>query len=62
MPIKHFVDANDFFPFKNMKTVGQLLGGIYATTSEKAMAPHPILLPGKSHGRSSLVGCSPWGH
>ena len=43
MPIKHFVDANDFFPFKNMKTVGQLLGGIYATTSEKAMAPHPIL-------------------
>ena len=23
--------------------------------------PTPILLPGKSHGRSSLVGCSPWG-
>ena len=22
----------------------------------------PILLPGKSHGRRSLVGCSPWGH
>ena len=28
---------------------------------EKAMAPTPILLPGKSHGRRSLVGCSPWG-
>ena len=27
MPIKHFVDANDFFSFKNMKTVEQLLGG-----------------------------------
>ena len=22
----------------------------------------PILLPGKSHGQRSLVGCSPWGH
>ena len=21
-----------------------------------------LLLPGKSHGRKSLVGCSPWGH
>ena len=29
---------------------------------EKAMAPHSVLLPGKSHGRRSLVGCSPWGH
>ena len=24
--------------------------------------PTPGLLPGKSHGRRSLVGCSPWGH
>ena len=23
--------------------------------------PAPVLLPGKSHGRRSLVGCSPWG-
>ena len=23
--------------------------------------PTPVLLPGKSHGRQSLVGCSPWG-
>ena len=22
----------------------------------------PVLLPGKSHGRRSLVGCCPWGH
>ena len=22
----------------------------------------PVLLPGKSHGWRSLVGCSPWGH
>ena len=25
------------------------------------MAPTPVLLPGESHGRRSLVGCSPWG-
>ena len=24
--------------------------------------PIPVLLPGKSHGRRSLVGCNPWGH
>ena len=28
----------------------------------KEMAPTPISLPGKSHGQSSLVGYSPWGH
>ena len=22
--------------------------------------PSPVLLPGKSHGQRSLVGCSPW--
>ena len=26
-----------------------------------ARFPAPVLLPGKSHGRRSLVGCSPWG-
>ena len=24
--------------------------------------PTPVLLPGKSHGQRSLVGCSLWGH
>ena len=31
----------------------------YTHLMEKAMAP--VLLPGKSHGRRSLAGCSPWG-
>ena len=26
-----------------------------------SMAPTPVLLPGKSHGQRSLVGCRPWG-
>ena len=25
------------------------------------MAPTPVLLPRKSHGQRSLLGCSPWG-
>ena len=33
----------------------------YPFSLEKAMAPTPVLLPGKSHGWRSLVGCSPWG-
>ena len=32
-----------------------------AKWTDQATAPTPVLLPGKSHGRSSLVGCSPWG-
>ena len=28
---------------------------------EKATAPTPVLLPGRSHGQKSLVGCSSWG-
>ena len=27
---------------------------------ESRWHPTPLLLPGKSHGRRSLVGCSPW--
>ena len=29
---------------------------------EKEMEPTLVLLPGKSRGQRSLVGCSPWGH
>ena len=29
--------------------------------SSRQWHPTPVLLPGKSHGWSSLVGCSPWG-
>ena len=28
----------------------------------KQWHPTPVLLPGKSHGRMSLVGCRPWGY
>ena len=31
------------------------------TSRRRQWQPTPVLLPGKSHGRRSLVGCSPWG-
>ena len=38
---------------------GAMSQGIEATSRQ--WHPTPLLLPGKSHGRKSLVGCSPWG-
>ena len=32
-----------------------------AVRGRRQWHPTPVLLPGKSHGRRSLVGCSPWG-
>src|SRR5574337_672066 len=33
-----------------------------ALNGRRQRHPTPVLLPGKSHGWRSLVGCSPWGH
>ena len=33
----------------------------YVVLCQPNWHPTPVLLPGKSHGRRSLVGCSPWG-
>ena len=32
----------------------------HETMQRRQWHPTPVLLPGKSHGRRSLVGCSPW--
>ena len=37
-----------------------ILGG-YLYRWRRQWHPTPVLLPGKSHGQRSLVGCSPWG-
>ena len=34
----------------------------WGRSSEKEMAAHSSILPGKSHGQRSLVDYSPWGH
>ena len=33
----------------------------YSIIWRRKWQPTPVLLPGKSHGQRSLVGCSPWG-
>ena len=38
------------------------MGKLIYTCWRRQWHPTPVLLPGKSHGRRSLVGCSPWGH
>ena len=43
-------------------SIGNIKAIPFVGSSEKAMASHSsTLAPGKSHGRRSLVGCSPWG-
>ena len=44
----------DFWTF-NVIIMGRVL------TWRRQWHPTPVLLPGKSHGWRSLVGCSPWG-
>ena len=34
---------------------------MYTYIRRRQWHPTPVLVPGKSHGRRSLVGCSPWG-
>ena len=34
----------------------------YEEVQRRQWHPTLVLLPGKSHGQRSLVGCSPWGH
>ena len=38
-----------------------VVGGWGMSKRRRQWHPTPVLLPGKSHGRRSLVGCSPWG-
>ena len=34
---------------------------VTGSTRRRQWQPTPVLLPGKSHGQRSLVGCSLWG-
>ena len=38
-----------------------IIGSSWRQPWRRQWHPTPVLLPGKSHGRRSLVGCSPWG-
>ena len=43
------------------KSGGRAKIGPFQESGRRQWHPTPVLLPGKSHGWRSLVGCSPWG-
>ena len=49
--------------YNGNKQALQLLGckASLSKLQRRQWRPTPVLLPGKSHGQRSLVGCSPWG-
>ena len=60
---------HNFFRFLDPREFGLLIFayvlpwniGLYAILWRRQWQPTPVFLPGKSHGRKSLMGCSPWG-
>ena len=56
--------AGNFRIWNNVDHQGAVSTWFFHTTNDwrRKWQPTPVLLPGKSHGRRSLVGCSPWGH
>ena len=58
--IFHMRDSYVHLSYKHLLSTYYLPGTIHG--SQRRWWHHtPVLLPGKSHGRRSLVGCSPWG-
>ena len=49
------------FSFLLDRDLGMELLGHMVNLWRRQWHPTPVLLPGKSHGWRSLVGCSPWG-
>ena len=49
------------FSFQSQKKGNAKEYSNYCTIALIQWLPTPVLLPGKSHGQRSLVGCSPWG-
>ena len=50
--------------FASLRPLGDSLSlweGLSPSFWRRQWQPTPVLLPGKSHGRRSLVGCRPWG-
>ena len=56
-----------FRNFNSQHVTNLLLDSVFicslgTSAQRRQWHPTPVLLPGKSHGRRSLVGYSPWGH
>ena len=48
--------------FEELSILDHFQGFVAVYFRRRRWHPTPVLLPGKSHGRRSLVGCSPWAH
>ena len=52
----------DLWTQQGKERAGRIESSIDICIPPRQWHPTPVLLPGKSHGWRSLVGCSPWGH
>ena len=52
---------SDLCFIKDQPFVKDRIKNMVSTLQTRQWQPTPVLLPGKSHGWRSLVGCSPWG-
>ena len=53
--LDNILKSRDYFANKDP------FGQSYGFCRRRQWHPTPVLLPGKPHGRRSLMGCSPWG-
>ena len=52
---------SQLFTSGGQSTEASALASVIPMTRRRQWHPTPVLLPGKSHGWRSLVGCNPWG-
>ena len=54
--------ANNSIPKQKKSSKAKWLSeeDLQVAKEKRQWHPTPVLLPGKSHGQRSLVGCSPW--
>ena len=53
-------DISNFLTARQISFLSCMLWCFLAVLRRRQWHPTPVLLSGKSHGRRSLVGCSPW--
>ena len=55
------LEGKNLFQHSEWKNRDKQLWKSRSNIRRRQWHPTPVLSPGKSHGRRSLVGCSPWG-
>ena len=58
---QHIKKQRHYFVNKGLSSQGYGFSNGHVWMRRRQWHPTPVLLPGKSHGRRSLVSCSPWG-